>query len=54
VTKPKPVLIIFHGVSPGGVDKLALKMAEAERIPLVVSLTESEEKIVSDLKKIEA
>ena len=54
VTKPKPVLIIFHGVAPGEVDKLAVKMAEAERIPLVVSMTESEEKIVSDLKKIEA
>jgi putative transcriptional regulator len=54
VTKPKPVLVIFHGVAPGEVDKLAVRMAEGERIPLVVSLTESEEKIVSDLKKIEA
>jgi putative transcriptional regulator len=54
VTKPKPVLVIFHGVSPGEVDKLAVKIAEAEKIPLVVSMTENEEKLVADLKKIEA
>jgi putative transcriptional regulator len=54
VTKPKPVMVLFHGVSPGEVDKLAVKIAESERIPLVVSLSESEEKLVADLKKIEA
>jgi putative transcriptional regulator len=54
VTKPKPVLVIFHGVSPREVDKLAVKIAEAEKIPLVVSMTENEEKLVADLKMIEA
>ncbi len=54
VTKPKPVLVIFHGVAPSEVDKLAVKIAEAEKIPLIISLTENEEKLVEDLKKIEA
>ena len=54
VTKPKPVLIVFHGVAPGEVDKLAVKIAESEKIPLIVSMTENEEKLVADLKKIEA
>jgi len=53
VTKPKPVLVVFHGVAPGEVDKLAVKIAESEKIPLLVSITESEEKLVADLKKIE-
>ncbi|MFZ2455343.1 MAG: helix-turn-helix domain-containing protein [Candidatus Altiarchaeia archaeon] len=54
VTKPKPAIVIFHGVLPGEVDKLAVKIAESERIPLVVSKTGNEEKLVSDLKEIEA
>jgi len=54
VTKPKPSLVVFHGVSPKEVDKLAIKIAEAEKIPLAVSMTENEEKLISDLKKVEA
>jgi putative transcriptional regulator len=54
VTKPKPLMVVFHGVAPLEVDKLAVKIAEAENIPLVVSMTENEEKLVLDLKKVEA
>lgn len=54
VTKPKPAVVIFHGVSPGELDKLAVKIAESERIPLVVSMSDDEEKLVAELKKIEA
>ena len=54
VTQPKPAIIIFHGVLPGEVDKLAVKIAEAEKIPLIISMTENEEKLVAGLKKIEA
>jgi putative transcriptional regulator len=54
VTKPKPSIVVFHGVSPGELDKLAVKIAESERIPLVVSMSDDEEKLVAELKKIEA
>jgi len=54
VTKPKPSLVVFHGVSPKEVDKLAIKIAEAEKIPLAVSMTENEEKLISEPEKVEA
>ena len=53
VTKPKPSMVVLHGLGPHEVDKLAVKIAEMEKIPLAVSLVESEEELVENLRKIE-
>jgi putative transcriptional regulator len=33
----KPSLIVLHGLKPESVDKIAIKISEVEKIPLVVS-----------------
>jgi putative transcriptional regulator len=53
VTKPKPGMVVLHGLKPYDVDKLAVKIAETEKIPLVVSMIKSEEELIKNLKKIE-
>jgi len=52
-TDMKPNLVVLHGPNnPTNVDKIAIKIAESERIPLIVS-DESLEKIKDALKKFE-
>ena len=52
-TDMKPSMVVLHGPKkPEKVDKIAIKIAESERIPLVVSL-EPVEKIREALKKYE-
>ncbi|MCX6694982.1 MAG: helix-turn-helix domain-containing protein [Candidatus Altiarchaeota archaeon] len=50
VTQPKPAMIILHGLKPEKVDKLAVKIAEMEGMPLVVSKIKSEEELVKKLR----
>ena len=52
VTKPKPNIIILHGLRPSKVDKLAIKIADSEKIPLAVSRIKSEEDLIENLGKI--
>ena len=52
-TDMKPNLVVLHGPNnPTNVDKIAIKIAESERIPLIVS-GEPLEKIKDALKKFE-
>ncbi len=53
VTKPKPKMVILHGLHPNKVDKLGIKIAKIEKIPLMVSTLESEEELIENLRKIE-
>lgn len=53
VTKPKPNMVVFHGLKPYEVDRLAIKIAETEKIPIVVSMLDTEKDLVENLKKIE-
>ncbi len=50
VTQPKPRMIILHGLSARNIDRLALKIATLEKIPLVVSNIPSEELLVKNLR----
>ena len=50
VTQPKPNLIILHGLRPKDVDKLALKIAKLENVPLVVSRIKDEDELVKRLR----
>ncbi|MBN2251424.1 MAG: helix-turn-helix domain-containing protein [Candidatus Altiarchaeota archaeon] len=52
VTKPKPCMVVFHGLKPREVDRLAIRIAEMEGIPLVVSNTRDEGELVERLRKI--
>jgi len=51
VTSPKPSLVVLHGLRPENVDKLAIKIAKLEGIPLVVSEIGSEEELINKLGK---
>lgn len=51
VTQPKPKMIILHGLSPKKVDKLAIKIASIEKIPLVVSRLPTEEQLIKKLRE---
>ncbi len=53
VTAPKPSIIVLHGLSPKEVDKLALKISDIEKIPLIVSMENNEESLIKNLEKIE-
>ena len=46
----KPAAVVVHG--PKTVDKLAIKLAEKERLPLILSRIPSEEELVEALKRI--
>lgn len=52
VTPPKPKMIILHGLRPENVDKLAIKIALMEKIPLAVSTIKTEEGLMEKLRKI--
>jgi putative transcriptional regulator len=51
VTKPKPSIIILNGVKPQNVDKLAIKIADSIKVPLVVSKIQTPEDLVETLRK---
>ena len=51
VSMMKPSLVVFHGMGDRKVDKLALKIAQKEQIP-VVTTNMSLEKITEELRKI--
>lgn len=46
----KPAVIVLHGVEK--LDELAVKLAERERVPLVVSKASSEVELVTNLRKL--
>ncbi|RLI83280.1 transcriptional regulator [Archaeoglobales archaeon] len=46
----KPALIVLHGLRPGDVDDIAIKISEVERIPLIVSKTPIDE-IIRNLRR---
>lgn len=50
VTHPKPAMIVLHGLKPEKVDKLAIHIAEMEKIPLVVSKIKTDEELVKKLR----
>jgi len=53
-TDMKPAIVVLHGkVSPENVDPVAVKIAESEKIPLLVTQKPLEE-IIADLKKFES
>ena len=52
VTHPKPKMVVLHGLKPKSVDKLAIKIAKLERIPLIVSKIQSEEDLVTSLGEL--
>jgi putative transcriptional regulator len=52
VTKPKPNMIILHGLKPRKVDKLAVKIADSQEIPLVVSRINDEKKLIEKLNTL--
>ena len=49
IAKPRPSLVVLHGLNHQSVDKLAIKISMLEKIPLVVSAIKSEEELVSNL-----
>ncbi|WP_456423766.1 helix-turn-helix domain-containing protein [Thermococcus sp.] len=46
----KPAIIVLHGVKK--LDELAVKLAERERVPLVVSRASSETELITGLRKL--
>lgn len=48
LTSLKPAMVILHG--PTEIDKLAVKIAESERLPLVISRNLSVEELISNLR----
>lgn len=50
VTKPKPSMVVLHGVKPSQVDSLAVKIAKIEGIPLIVSKINTEEELIDNLR----
>ncbi|HHQ45183.1 MAG TPA: helix-turn-helix domain-containing protein [Candidatus Altiarchaeales archaeon] len=51
VTKPKPSLIILHGLKPQKVDKLAIHIAESIKVPLIVSKIETTSELTEKLRE---
>lgn len=52
VTQPKPNMVVLHGLHHSSVDKLAVKIANTEEIPLVISRLKTEEELVRNLKEL--
>lgn len=48
LTSFRPAIVVFHGLE--NPHPLAIKLAEKERIPLIISKSESIEKMISDLR----
>ncbi|ASJ01243.1 helix-turn-helix domain-containing protein [Thermococcus gorgonarius] len=46
----KPAVIVLHGVKK--LDELAVKLAQRERIPLIVSKIENESELINNLRKL--
>ncbi|MCD6560024.1 transcriptional regulator [Thermococci archaeon] len=46
----KPAVVILHGVKK--LDELAVKIAERERVPLVISHVENEETLIMNLRRL--
>ncbi|WP_324736425.1 helix-turn-helix domain-containing protein [Thermococcus sp. SY098] len=46
----KPAVVVLHGVKK--LDELAVKIAEKERVPLVVSKVETESELIMNLRKL--
>ena len=46
----KPAVVVLHGVKR--LDELAVKIAEKERVPLVVSKVESESELITNLRRL--
>jgi putative transcriptional regulator len=46
----KPAVVVIHGVKK--LDELAVKLAEKEKIPLVVSKAENESELITNLRKL--
>jgi len=46
----KPAVVVLHGVKK--LDELAVKLAERERVPLVISKAESEAELIASLRKL--
>ena len=51
VTKPKPAMVVLHGININSVDKIAIKIAASEKIMLVVSKLKSESDIIKNLRE---
>lgn len=52
VTQPKPAMVVLHGLTPARVDKLAIKIAEVSKIPLLVSTIRDEETLIERLRNM--
>ena len=53
-TDMKPSIVVLHGnLDAANVDPLAIKIAESEKIPLIITKKPIEE-ITAELKKLEA
>jgi len=52
VTKPKPTMVVMHGLKPDEVDKLGIKIAKLENITLMVSTLEREQDLIKNLRSI--
>lgn len=52
VTRPKPNMVVLHGLHPNKVDKLAVKIAKLEEISLVVSNLRSEDELLNSLSRL--
>lgn len=50
IAKPRPSLVVLHGLNPQSVDKLAIKISMLEKIPLIISTIKSEEELVGNLR----
>jgi putative transcriptional regulator len=50
LTSFRPSIVIFHGVKE--LNPIAVKIAERERLPLIISKSESVEKMISNLKNV--
>lgn len=46
----KPAVIVLHGIKK--LDELAIKLAQRERIPLVISKAENESELINSLRKL--
>lgn len=46
----KPAMVVLHGVKR--LDELAVKIAEKERVPLVVSKAENETELITGLRRL--
>ena len=53
VTKPKPQMVVFHGLHPNRMDSLGARIARIENIPLVISTLKSENELIENLRGLQ-